>query len=84
MITLGTAMEELERINKEIELVNTEVEEKQKRLSKFTFALELSRSPVVSLSDTNMRQAFPENSQLPKEKWNEPSMKRVTSNHSSE
>lgn len=40
LITLGTAMEEWERINKKIELINTEVEEKQKRLSKFTFTLE--------------------------------------------
>lgn len=56
-------MEELERINKEIESVKSEVEEKQKRLSRFTLALEeLSQSPVASLNDTNVRQDFPENS----------------------
>lgn len=69
LIALGTAMAELERVNKKIELVNIKIEEKQKRLSKFTFALEeLSQSSVVSLSDTNVRQAFLENSQLPKKK----------------
>nr|XP_035962264.1 RNA exonuclease 1 homolog [Halichoerus grypus] len=71
----GTTMEELERLNKEIESVKTEVEEKQKRLSKFTLTLEeLPRSHIASLSDTNLRQDFLEyNSLLPKEKWNEPS-----------
>ncbi|XP_034519882.1 RNA exonuclease 1 homolog [Ailuropoda melanoleuca] len=68
-------MEELERLNKEIESVKTEVEEKQKRLSKFTLTLEeLPRSHLASLSDTNLRQDFLEyNSLLQKEKWNEPS-----------
>lgn len=70
-------MEELERINKEIESVKSEVEEKQKRLSRFTLALEeLSQSPVASLNDTNVRQDFPENSLISKEKWNEPSKNR--------
>ncbi|KAJ8791091.1 hypothetical protein J1605_020892 [Eschrichtius robustus] len=70
----GTTTEELERINKEIESVKAEVAEKRKRLSRFTLALEeLSQSPVASLSDTNVRQGFPENSLLPKEQWNEPS-----------
>ncbi|XP_028349277.1 uncharacterized protein [Physeter macrocephalus] len=65
-------MEELERINKEIESVKAEVAEKRKRLSRLTLALEeLSQSPVASLSDTNVRQGFPENSLLPKEQWNE-------------
>ncbi|MXQ89803.1 hypothetical protein E5288_WYG020526 [Bos mutus] len=67
-------MEQLERIDKEIKSVKTEVEEKQKMLPKFTLALEeLSQSPMVSLSDTNVKQGFPENSLLPQEKWNEPS-----------
>ena len=62
-------MEQLERINKEIKSVKTEVEEKQKMLPRFTLALEeLSQSPMVSLSDTNVKQAFPENSLLPQEK----------------
>ncbi|KAM9081874.1 uncharacterized protein AAG666_016636 isoform 3-T3 [Megaptera novaeangliae] len=70
----STTTEELERINKEIESVKAEVAEKRKRLSRFTLALEeLSQSPVASLSDTNVRQGFPENSLLPKEQWNEPS-----------
>ncbi|XP_007177058.2 uncharacterized protein LOC103015293 isoform X1 [Balaenoptera acutorostrata] len=72
--SMGTTTEELERINKEIESVKAEVAEKRKRLSRFTLALEeLSQSPVASLSDTNVRQGFPENSLLPKEQWNEPS-----------
>ncbi|XP_026944754.1 uncharacterized protein [Sagmatias obliquidens] len=72
--SIGTTMEELERINKEIESVKAEVAEKRKRLSRFTLALEeLSQSPVASLSDTIVRQGFPENSLLPKEQWNEPS-----------
>ncbi|XP_059870848.1 RNA exonuclease 1 homolog [Delphinus delphis] len=72
--SIGTTMEELERINKEIESVKAEVAEKWKRLSRFTLALEeLSQSPVASLSDTIVRQGFPENSLLPKEQWNEPS-----------
>ena len=67
-------MEQLERINKEIKSVKTEVEEKQKMLPRFTLALEeLSQSPMASLSDTNVKQDFPENSLLPQEKWNEPS-----------
>lgn len=67
-------MEQLERINKEIKSVKTEVEEKQKMLPRFTLALEeLSQSPMASLSDTNVKQGFPENSLLPQEKWNEPS-----------
>ncbi|XP_058421907.1 RNA exonuclease 1 homolog [Diceros bicornis minor] len=57
-----------------MESVNTEVEEKQKRLFQFTSAFEeLSRSPMASFSDTNVRQDFPEGSLLPKEKWEEPS-----------
>lgn len=65
-------MEELERLNKEIESVKTEVEEKQKRLSEFT--LTLPRSHLPSLSDTNLRQDVLDcNSLLQKEKGNEPS-----------
>ena len=71
-------MEELERLNQEIESVKTGVEEKQKRLSKFTLTLdELPRSHIASLSDTYLRQDFREySSLLPKEKWNEPSKNR--------
>lgn len=69
---LGTTMEELERLNKELKSVKTEVKEKQKRLSKFTLTLELLQSHIASLSDTNLRQDFLEyNSLLPKEKWDE-------------
>ncbi|CAD7687705.1 unnamed protein product [Nyctereutes procyonoides] len=68
-------MEELERLNKEIESVKTEVEEKQERFSKLTLTLEeLSRSHIASWSYKNMRQDVLEyNSLLPKQKWNEPS-----------
>uniref|UniRef100_A0A8P0N4V8 Exonuclease domain-containing protein n=1 Tax=Canis lupus familiaris TaxID=9615 RepID=A0A8P0N4V8_CANLF len=68
-------MEELERLNKEIESVKTEVEEKQERFSKLTLTLEeLSQSHIASRSDKNMRQDVLEyNSLLPKQKWNEPS-----------
>lgn len=65
-------MEELERLNKEIESVKTEVEEKQKSLSKFALKREeLLRSHITSLSDTNSRQDFLENRLLPKGDWHE-------------
>ncbi|KAF4025309.1 hypothetical protein G4228_017391 [Cervus hanglu yarkandensis] len=52
---MGTTMEQLERINKEINSVKTEVEEKQKMLPRFTSALEeLSQSPMASLSDFSL------------------------------
>ena len=67
-------MEQLERINKEINSVKTEVEEKRKLLPRFTSALEeLSQSPMASLRDTSVKQGFPENSLLPQKEWNEPS-----------
>lgn len=67
-------MEELERLNQEIESVKTEVEEKQKSLSQFASTREeLLRSHITSLSDTNLRQDFLENRLLPKEEWHEPS-----------
>ncbi|XP_008568129.1 PREDICTED: RNA exonuclease 1 homolog isoform X2 [Galeopterus variegatus] len=71
---MGTSMEELERINKKIDSVKTEVEEKQERISKLNLALEeLTQSPIASLNDTNMREDFPEKGLLPKGNCNEPS-----------
>nr|XP_012619840.1 RNA exonuclease 1 homolog isoform X2 [Microcebus murinus] len=74
MNALGTSMEELERINRKIELVRTEVEEEQKRLATFTSVLgELTQGRMAASVDTNVRRDFPENSLLPKEKQNESS-----------
>uniref|UniRef100_A0A5F9D1D5 RNA exonuclease 1 homolog-like domain-containing protein n=1 Tax=Oryctolagus cuniculus TaxID=9986 RepID=A0A5F9D1D5_RABIT len=67
-------MEELEKINKEIEAVRTEVEESQRSPVNFTLALEeLTQSPVASLNNTNVNQDFPKNDLLPEERWKEPS-----------
>lgn len=67
-------MEELERLSKEIESVKTEVEEKQKSLSKLALTHEEpSQSHMTSFRNTNMRQDFLENRPLPKEEWHEPS-----------
>lgn len=67
-------MEQLERINKEINSVKTEIEEKRKLLPRFISALEeLSQSPMASLRDTSVKHAFSENSLFPQEKWNGPS-----------
>uniref|UniRef100_H0XTK9 Exonuclease domain-containing protein n=1 Tax=Otolemur garnettii TaxID=30611 RepID=H0XTK9_OTOGA len=74
LTALGSAMEELERINRKIESVRTKVDDKQKRLSTFTSAAgELTQSPRSSSKDTNVRKEFPENSLIPKGKWNESS-----------
>ncbi|XP_043422733.1 putative exonuclease GOR [Prionailurus bengalensis] len=67
-------MEELERLSKEIESVKTEVEQKQKSLSKLALTHEEpSQSHMTSFRNTNMRQDFLENRPLPKEEWHEPS-----------
>lgn len=49
-------MEELKRINKDMESVRTEVGGKQEGRPEFTSVLnELPRSPLVSLTDSNVR-----------------------------
>ncbi|XP_053462096.1 uncharacterized protein LOC128596528 [Nycticebus coucang] len=65
-------MEELERINRKIESARTKVEEKQKRLSLWTSAVE-ELTPRSSLKDTHVREEFPENSLILKGKWSESS-----------
>lgn len=71
-------MEQLERINKEINSVKTEVEEKQKMLPRFTSALEeLSQSPMASLSD-KCETRFSRKQPLPTSGRNHQKSKRVS------
>ncbi|ELW70236.1 RNA exonuclease 1 like protein [Tupaia chinensis] len=69
----STTIDDLERVDKNVESIKTDVGKQQKRHSKFTLALEeITQSPMASLNDTN-RQDFPEERGLPKERWNGPS-----------